>query len=241
MYAPAPIKALKQKAHIAGLLYLAIILCGIFSEAFVRSLLIVDNNASATAANIMQSEFLFRLGMASDLIMVVSDVGVALLFYMLLREVNKDLALLAAFFRLAQASLIGMNLLNYFIPILLLNDYVYLTPFSEEQIHSLMMLFLQAYTYGYLVSGIFFGFSCLILSHLLYYSPYFPKVLAWLVGAASVTYLVNSFSYFLWPGLAHFTDVMVFVIAVLAEFSLCLWLLIKGIRQPKTNNMQYKV
>ena len=86
-------------AKIAGFGYLIIIIAGIFAEFFVRSALIVPGDATATAGNIMASEGLYRIGIAGDLVMLVCDVVVAWALYVLLKPVNKGLALLAAFFR----------------------------------------------------------------------------------------------------------------------------------------------
>ena len=85
-------------ARTAGVLYLIVILTGLFSEMFVRSGIIVPGDADATAANITENEFLFRLGLVSDLFMVMSDLGLALLFYLLLKPVNQGLSLPAFFF-----------------------------------------------------------------------------------------------------------------------------------------------
>lgn len=59
---PAP----QSYARIGGVLYLLIIVGGIFGEAFIRNRLIVSGDASATAANIMSSELLWRVGVAND-------------------------------------------------------------------------------------------------------------------------------------------------------------------------------
>ncbi len=89
----------KKTARVAGFLYLTIIIAGIFAEFFVRQSLIVPGDATATANNIMASEGLFRIGIASDLIMIMCDVALALAFYALLKPVSNSLSLLAAFFR----------------------------------------------------------------------------------------------------------------------------------------------
>jgi hypothetical protein len=77
--------------------YLIIIIAGIFAEFFVRQSLIVPGDATATADNIMASESLFRLSIAGDLIMIMCDVALALVFYVLLKPVSNSLSLLAAF------------------------------------------------------------------------------------------------------------------------------------------------
>ena len=221
--------SLKKNARITGVLYLIIILSGLFSELFVRSKLIDWSDAQATAQNITNNTFLFRLGFVSDLIMVMSDVAVALLFYLLLKPVNNGLSLLATFFRLAQATIIGLNLLNYFMPILLLRDSIP-NNYSSEQINSLSLLFLNAHSYGYLISGVFFGISCIILGYLIYKAYYFPEWLGGLVIAAGISYLIDCLVNFLFPEYSASSELLVMTVAVISELSLCLYLLVKGVK-----------
>ncbi|MGQ8337183.1 DUF4386 domain-containing protein [Sunxiuqinia sp. A32] len=221
---------MKTNARTAGVLYLIIILTGLFSEMFVRSTIIVSGDATATAGNILSNSFLFRIGFLSDLIMVMSDVGVALLLYLVLKPVNQGLSMLAAFFRLAQATVLGINLLNYFMPILLLSAGNQFSTFSPDQINELTLLFLNAHSYGYLISGVFFGISCVILGHLIYKAEYFPKWLGVLVLAAGISYLIDCLVNFLFPELASTSEILVVTVAVVSELSLCLFLLIKGVK-----------
>lgn len=224
------IQSIKSNAHAAGIFYLLIIITGLFSELFVRSGIIVSDDALATAKNIADNSFLFRIGFISDLTMVMCDVAVALFFYLVLKPVNQGLALLTAFFRLAQATVIGLNLLNYYMPLLILGNSEAMTGFSGEQLNSLVLLFLNAHRYGYLISGVFFGVSCVILGHLIYKAVYFPKWLGALVVAAGISYLLDAVVNFLFPELASLSEFLVMTVAVVAELSLCLFLLIKGVR-----------
>lgn len=225
------IETMKVNARTAGVLYLIIIVSGLFSEVFVRSGIIVPGDAAATAGNIAANSFLFRIGFISDLVMVMCDVGVALIFYLLLKPVNKGLSMLAAFFRLAQVTVIGLNLLNYYMPLLISGDNNYLGGFSAEQSNSLVLLFLSAHSYGYLISGVFFGISCVILGYLIYKAKYFPNWLGVLVVAAGLSYLIDCFVNFLFPGYASTSEILVMSVAVISELSLCLFLLAKGVRQ----------
>ncbi len=222
------IKQLKTNARTAGMLYLLIILTGLFSEMFVRSGIIVPNDGAATTANIANHTFLFRIGFISDLTMVMSDAAVALLLFLILKPVNYGLSLLAAFFRLAQATIIGVNLLNYYMPLLILGNGSSLAGFSPEQINSMVLLFLNAHNYGYLISGVFFGVSCVILGYLLFKAEYFPKWLGVLVVAAGTSYLIDCIVNFLLPELTTSSEILVMSVAVTSELSLCLFLLIKG-------------
>jgi hypothetical protein len=228
--------SLRRIARIAGILYLIIIVSGLFSEMFVRSNLIVPGDATATASNIIASKSLFRIGFASDLIMVISDIGVALAFYVLLKPVNKGLSLLAAFFRLAQASILGINLLNHFTALLLLSGADYLAVFETAQLHAMVTLFLNMHAHGYLISGVFFGLSCFVLGYLFLKSDYLPRILGVLLIFATFGYLADSFTNFLLPNYAAITEWLVVASAVIAELTLCVWLLVKGVREPKNKS-----
>lgn len=231
------IKLQKTNARTAGILYLIIIITGLFSELFVRSEIIVPGDAATTAANITSNPFLFRIGFISDMLMVISDIAVALLFYLLLKPVNQGLSMLAAFFRLGQATILGLNLLNYFLALLLLDNNEYLSSFSADQLNSMSLLFLNAHSYGYLISGVFFGFSCLTLGYLIYKAAYFPKWLGILILGAGFSYLTDCFVNFLFPEYTSISEILVMTIAVVSELSLCLFLLIRGVN---TNNLSEK-
>ncbi len=71
----------------------------IFSNFFVIQNVIIPGDAAATAANINESELLFRSGIVCFIIVLILDVLVAWALYVLLIPVNKNLALLAAWFK----------------------------------------------------------------------------------------------------------------------------------------------
>src|ERR1700730_10724281 len=85
-------------ARIGRILYLYIIVAGTLGQLFVRDKLIVSGDAEATANNIIASQLLWRTSIAAELIMLVCSVPLALIFYLLLRPVSKNLAMLAVFF-----------------------------------------------------------------------------------------------------------------------------------------------
>ncbi|NJN84773.1 MAG: DUF4386 domain-containing protein [Caldilineaceae bacterium] len=229
--------SLNKTARIAGILYLTIIATGIFAEMFVRSNLIVPGDAATTAANIQASEGLYRMGIVSDMIMIMCDVAVGLAFYVLLRPVSRVLALLAAFFRLAQAATLGINLLNLLIALQLVNGAPYLNVVGSEQLQAQAMLFLNAHSAGYAIALVFFGFSILILGSLIVRSGYIPRILGFLLLFASVGYLVDSTASFLLPNYEAYATafaVVVFVPALIGELAIALWLLVKGVDvQPR--------
>lgn len=226
-----------KTARIAGGLYLIIIIAGIFAEFFVRQSLIVPGDATTTASNIMASEGLFRAGIAGDLIMIMSDVALALVFYVLLKPVSNSLALLAAFFRLAQATILGINLLNLFFVLQLLSGADYLTVFDADQVQALVLLFLNGHSTGYAIGLVLFGLSLFVLGYLVFKSGYFPRVLGALLIVASSGYLIDSFARFLLPTYDNYEAILtlvVFLPAFIGELSMCLWLLLKGVKAQRT-------
>ena len=227
----------QKAARVAGFLYLVIIIAGIFAEFIVRSSLILPGDATATANNIMASEGLFRVGIASDLIMIMCDVALALFFYVLFKPVSNALALLAAFFRLAQAATLGVNLLNLFFVLRLQSGADYLTAFSEDQLHALMLPFLDAHSIGYSIGLVFFGLSVFVLGYLVFKSGYFPRILGVLLIFASLGYLIDSFANFLLPNYSEYKDIFMVVVVVpgaIGELSLTFWLLFKGAKIQQT-------
>lgn len=221
-----------KTARIAGVLYLTIILSGIYAQFFVRGSLIDPGNAAATANNIVASESLFRVGIAADLIMILCDVALAAIFYVLLKPVDNGLALLAAFFRLVQAAILGMNLLNLFLALQLVDVAEQLSVFGADQLYAQAMLYLDAHSTGYSLALVFFGIQCLVLGYLIFISGYIPKILGGLLIFAGLGYLIDSFASFLLPSYGDYAEIfalVVFVPALIGELALALWLMWKGV------------
>ncbi len=220
-------------ARLCGILYLYIVAAGIFAEVFVRSRLIVPADAEATAGNILAQETLFRLGASGELLHLACDVGVAVLLYALLRPVDRYVALLAAFMRLVCAVVLAVASLSHFAALKLLADSPYLKTFSPEQLHTLALAALRLHGDAYSISLVFFGFACLALGYLIFRSGFLPRALGALMAVAGICYLVNSFSYFLAPHFAASLFPAILLPSFLAELSLTLWLIVKGVNRPK--------
>ena len=226
----------RKAAIVAGSAWLIIIILGIFAEFFIRMQLIVPGDAATTANNIMASELLFRIGIASDLIMLTFDVVVVLALYVLLKQVNNSLALLAAFFRLVMAAILGINLLNLFFVLLLLSGADYLIVFDTDQLHALVLLFLNAHSHGYDIALVFFGLHLLVLGYLVFKSGYLPRILGVLLIFASLGYLIDSFANLFLPNdetIISLIAIFLILIAVVAELSLSLWLILKSDKIPE--------
>ncbi|HRW69001.1 DUF4386 domain-containing protein [Lentimicrobium sp.] len=220
----------KTLARTTGFFYLLIITGGLISGMFVRGTLIDHTNAEITLNNIIQNEALFRLGFLGDLIMVLSDVMVSVLFYFLLVNVHKGLAILAAVFRLLQSSVLGANLINLFKPVVMIQG---AEKMSTEQLTELsrdVMTQMQVFDYGYLISGVFFAINCLLMGVLLYKSADFPKFIGIMIFIAGLGYMFNSMASFLVPSLIEISAMVMLFTAVIAELTFCAYLLTAGVR-----------
>ena len=220
-------------ARVGGVLYLIIIVGGAFGEAYIRGGRVVSGDATATAENILASETLWRVGIANEFFMLMCTVALALILYVLLRPVSRDLALLAVLFNLVSIAVEAVNEQNLLGALLPLSGAEFLRAFDPEQLHALSYLRMQAYEYGFGVSLLFFGCECLVLGVLIYRSGYLPKTIGILMLVAGVTYLVNMFAVIVAPPVAAFLFPVGMLPVLLGECSLCLWLLLKGVNESK--------
>jgi hypothetical protein len=223
----------QRYARIGGLLYLILIVVGFWSVLFVRGTIIVSGDATATANNIMASKSLWRAGIAADLLMHMCDVGVMAVFYVLLKPVNRNLALVALLSNLVQTAVLVANKMTLVIPLFLLGDAKYLKAFGPQQLQALAYVCLRAHDYGFGVGLIFFGIVCLVEGYLIRRSGYLPKALGILMQIAGACYLVNSFALILAPTFASVLFPAIMLPPLIAETSLALWLLVKGVDLPK--------
>ena len=222
-------------ARVAGVLVILLVLLGPFSQLYVPSTLIVPGDAAATADNIRASGGLLRLGIVSDSLIFLIEIGVTVLLYVLLRPVSRTLSLVAAFARLATAIIQGINLLPYFTALLLLSGAGYLTVFEPAQLDALVLLFLNAHGYGVFIWQLFFGFHLFVLGYLIFKSGYFPRILGILMVLGSLGYLLDSYGNILLPNYAEIFGVIVGVTAVIGELPFFLWLAIKGVNVERYN------
>lgn len=221
-------------ARIAGVLYLVITVAAIFAHFVIPGQFVVPGDAAATAANIANSEILFRMGaIGMELIILLSEIVLSVVLYILFRPVSKTLSLLAAVSRIAMTTIHGLNLLNYYFVLRLLNGGDYLAAFGQEQVNALVTLFLDAHSIGFTIGIAFLVPHVLILGYLIYKSGYFPKVLGILFVAAGVGYLIDTIGLLLVPGYTTTPGLIALVIAV-AEIAFPIWLLVKGVNgDPK--------
>ena len=221
--------SINKTARIGGILYLIIIVAGVYGEMFVRSQLIVSGNAAATANNIIASQLLWRSGIATDLLMHICDIPLMLIFYLLFKPVNKNLALMALLFNLIQTAVLVANKMSLVVAMFPLSSGDYIKSFDGQQLYTLAYLSIKAHGYGFGLGLIFFGCTCLIMGYLIFKSGYLPKTIGVLMQIAGVCYLINSFVLILAPEFSDKIFPAILLPPFIAELSLCLWLIFRGV------------
>ena len=227
-------------ARAAGFLYLIMIIAGGFAEVFVRGALTVSGDAIATAHNILASEQMYRFGFVADLVVLICGTILSLIFYILFKPVNKNLSLLALIFSTVAGAVMAVNLLNQLAPLLLLHNSSYLKAFNIEQLQTLSLFFLNLQSQGYNISLLLFAFYFPIIGWLVYKSNFLPRILGVIYTMAGLGYLINSLAWFLFPHLAAYLFPYILLPAFIGEVSMSMWLLIKGVKVQKTQEIQQR-
>ena len=222
-------------ARVAGFLLLFIVVIAPFSQLYIPSTLIVPEDATATANNIRASGWVFHLGIVSDSLIFLIEIVLCVLLYVLFRPVSRTLSLVAAFARLAMTVVQGINLLTYFIALLLLSGAAYLTVFGPAQLDALALLSLNAHQYGVYIWEVFFGLHLAVLGYLIFKSGYFPRMLGVLMVFAALGYLAHSYGSWLFPDYAETLALVVGVTAIIGELPFFLWLALKGVNVQRYN------
>jgi hypothetical protein len=219
----------RQMARIAGALYLINIVFGAFAIGYLPAVLVVSGNAAATAQNIQAHELLYRLGLAAHLIVVLTNIPMAVIFYDLFKVVNRRIALLDVFFILVATSVEAASLLNQVAPLVLLGSGPYTSALPAAQLQALAYLPGDLSAISYSIYGVFYGFDIICVAYLVLRSMFLPRVIGVLLAIDGLAYLVYGFANLLAPGFAAHLVPWIQLPAPIGEGSLCLWLLVVGV------------
>gem|GEM_PF-1124123 len=164
----------RRWARVVGFSYVFALLPSVFAEFYVSGRLVSDN-AIVTAQNIIAHERLFRLGIASNLLVFAADVVLVTALYVVLEKVNRRLALLATFFRLIETTILFVAVLNDFYVLRLLSGASYLTTVNSDELAALARVSIGAHGSAYGVALLVFGFGSPVFCYLWLRSGYIPK------------------------------------------------------------------
>ena len=222
--------SIRSYSRLAGILLALTIVAGGFGEFWAPTHLIVSGDAAATAANIIAHPSLLRWGFAAYLVEAVCDITLAWIFYVMLKPVNRNLALLTAFFGLVSTATFAGVEVFYFAPSFILGGGAYLKSFTPDQLNSLAMLSLKLYGVGAGILMAFYGIGWIVRGYLMYKSTYMPKSLGALAAIAGFGFVAHNLALVLTP--AYASDLMLAPMFLL-DLALVGWLLVKGVDESR--------
>ena len=223
-------KMQRATARTAGVFYAVIIIAALFAEIGVRATLIDFSDALATATRLLQSEALYRAGLAADVLTVVCDIAVAVLLSSLLRSGGVRLAALTEIFRIVAAAITASASVLAFAPLILLKSSSTLSSMPPAELQDLSLAALALRQSAYVTSLLLFGIHCVLLGVLILRSQRIPGLIGWGMIVAGGCYLVNSLASLLVPAQAGFLFPYILMPCLLAEVVLTLWLIVIGAR-----------
>ena len=201
-------------ARACGLIYILIFLSA-FVSVGLAGRLVVEGDAPGTAAKILASEQLWRAGYSAEIFTMLCDVAIAWLLYVLLSPVNRNVALLAAFFRLTYVA--------GYVPAVLAN--VMVVPLLHQHLQQAAMFAIRTHDPAWSISLVFFGANLALVGYLIARAPVRVRWLAVALEAAGACYIVNSFTIFITPPLHALIYPWILLPPFVGELSLTFWLL----------------
>ncbi|MGC2240505.1 MAG: DUF4386 domain-containing protein [Acidimicrobiia bacterium] len=218
----------RRAARIAGISYLAMFLLAIFANFVVREGLIEPGNAAGTVANIRESIGLFRLGLAAFLAIFVLDVVIAWALHVVFREVNREVSLVTAWFRLIYAALLGVALVSMFQVLQILGGES-LGFLTSTQVNTQTMIELASFESTWLIGLVAFGIHLALLGVLIVRSALVTKALGYVLILAGLTYVLDTLAHGMLADYEAVAGVLLLAVAVpsmIGEGWLGLWLLV---------------
>jgi hypothetical protein len=215
----------RNAAIAAGIGLLIMTVAAIFAT-FVHDSVLVSGDAASTANNILANELQFRLSILSFLFVIVLDVIVAWGLYVVFRPVNRNLSLLAAWFRVVYAAVFLVTILNLGNALRLLHSADTLVVLETVQLQAQALLALNAFSDGWAFALSVFGLHLIVLGYLVFKAGFMPKMLGALLVIAGLGYMFDSITGFLFPDFGVTVGQLTFI----GELLLAFWLVIKSAR-----------
>ena len=213
-------------ARYTGVAMLLTLIFGALGEQYLPGTIIVSGDAAATAANITAHPTLFRLSFATYLVEGFCDIILCVLWYIILKPVNRHLALISAFIGVVSMITFAVAQSSFWASSIILKDAGGMTAFTADQRTALAYLSVRISTMIASLFLCFYGSASAIRGFLIMRSGYLPKVLGVLLMIAGAGFILRSLTYILAP--AYGSSLMLIPMAI-AGLPLMLWLLVKGV------------
>ena len=217
----------RARARLTGLIYLLYFLTAVLSAAVaptISGLGGVPSDASTIGQYVESHVAAVRFAIALGLVSTGLYAALMVLFYQLFRPVSQTTALLAMVFGLIGSAITAVASMVVAAPIAILTGGSYLAVFDVKQLRALALLFLNLGADFNAIELFFFGLFQLALGYLIFRSTFVPRVIGVLIAIAGVAWFL-----YLAPPVATALMTPTEVLGFIAELSLMLWLLIRGV------------
>lgn len=222
----------KKTAHIAGAIYLSLVVTAPFALIYVPGALIVRGDPAATARNILASEQLFRLGIVAELTSAVQTLFLVVALYHLFSGVSKlQSSLLVILGALVSTPITFLNTVHNIAALILLRGPEFLSAFQKPQLDALAMLFIRLHGQGIVVNEIFWGLWLFPFGILVIRSGFLPRILGFLLLINGLAYVILSLTSLLAPDYSPLLNRYA-LLPETGELWIMLWLLLRGAKVP---------
>ena len=215
-------------ARFIGLFSLIVIVGGIVAQGLISNRLVVFSSPATTAANILANRQLFQWGFTIFLIEMAAQVGMTGLFYVLLRPVNKSMALLSAFWGLTGSIMKTFARVFYIAPLWVLGGTTVLSGFSTEQLQSLALVLLRVNILGANLGVAFFGLEIALRGYVIMRSTFLPRWFGVLSFISGLGWLA-----FFYPPLGSRLFLILALFALASAAVQIFWLLVFGVDEER--------
>jgi hypothetical protein len=223
----------KKIARIAGILYLAFGITGAFGIMYIPTGILVPADPAATANNILNNEGVLRLSIFSQMVSQTIFIFLVFTLYRLFRDVDLKNARLMVGLVLVSVPIAFLTTLNQIITLHILQGEYLLNVFDSMQRNALAMTFLNLSGDGMAMAQIFWGLWLFPFGLLVIKSGFIPRWIGYLLIAACFGYLAASTAHFLFPKHVSLIAPFTAITGTVAEFSIIIWFLIKGVREQQ--------
>lgn len=224
-------------ARIAGGLYLALAVLGGWAELGVRAS-VRRGGAAESAAAIAGDPGLFRLALVADVLMATVFVLLGLALHRLLRPAHAEAAVALLVMVAVGAGSILLNLTFHVGALVVATDPQYAAALGPAGSDALVGLLLDLHGHGYVLGGIFFGLWLLPVGLVALRSALFPRWLGVLLVVGVVAWLADPVLALGFPQVPAVVRTVVEVPTTVAELTLMLFLLIRGVLRPAPTSLQ---
>jgi Domain of unknown function (DUF4386) len=217
-------------ARVTGGLYLGFILASFLADTAGH---VGVSDPQRVYETIGADLWAFRLALVIALISAFLFLMAAWGLFVLLRPVNRDLALAFLLLNAVGVAIQCASMLSLVSAMLLGERPSYMQADSTAQVDGLTYLSINAYKTGFVTAQLFFGTWLFPLGYLVYKSGFLPRFLGVLLLLDGIAILIWFFQALLWPDY----EAIIYpglALSFVAEVGLGLWLLVKGVKVADT-------